>query len=672
MEKKIYEFQTRDNHSEIKLALIATYPNMSKILIRLADQAGIYLYNKFVSFDEAAKFAKENEQYFDAILSRGATAAFIDRAVSIPVVPIPISPFDLIQSLSKLETENRSIAFFNYQRKIYGLDDIERMFRCRIHAYTFLNQKDIENGVEDCKAKDISTVIGGTVATSLACSMGMNGVEISSGEESVYRAFIETVKLVNLRKEETRKAARTSMAFESLSEGILIIDENNEIVLFNSALGRISKLDPPRVLGRKINEIGLPGRQDDSLARIFNETDLKALFKGEEKAENQIHNINRTTVTISHFPVRSENRIIGLVSTFNDVTKIVELENQIRHKLYTKGFVAKHTFRDIVTNPANEQMDALIKIAGIYAKSSATILIEGESGTGKELFAQSIHNESEFAKGPFVAVNCAAIPEHLLESEWFGYEAGAFTGARKQGKQGYFELAHNGTIFLDEVGAVPLQLQSRLLRAIEEREIMRVGGDKILPINVRIISATNEDLKRKVDNKEFRQDLYYRLNVLNLNIPALRDRKEDIELIANSILARKYRMNADDWELVKRIMPQLINCPWPGNIRQLTNVLERLSLFFGKKPDNSIKIDLLKNILDLEEKNEDDLVSLKVSLDQGLKTAVAELEEQIIELSLAKYNNNQQEVMKRLGIGRSTLWRKVSKDENPRGFNDET
>jgi len=660
---KMLEFQTPIKDSDIKIALIATYPKMSSILIRLASQKGVFLYNEFASFDDAAAFAQKHESEFDAILSRGATAAYIERVVGIPVVSIPISPFDLIQTLFGIETKGQVIAFFNYRRKIFGVRLIEKIFQCKIHEYTFENYADIEHGIQDSIKKDIKTVIGGTVAKSLADSSGMNGIEISSGEETIYNAFLETIKLVNTRKDEMRKAARKAMAFDSLTEGIVILNEKNEVSLFNSAMEKISEVDRTEVLNKNIREISKSGSED--IADVFRASDIKLVLETGKKIENKLHTIGNAVLTVNHFPVKSKEKVIGLVSTFDDVTKIVELENQIRNKLHMKGFVAKHHFSDIVTSPDNVKMKALIKRSMMYANTKSTILIQGESGTGKELFAQSIHNESAFAKGPFVAVNCAAIPANLLESELFGYEPGAFTGAKKEGKQGLFELAHNGTIFLDEVGEVPMELQPRLLRVIEEREIMRVGGDRIVPVNVRIISATNKDLKRKVEKGEFREDLFYRLNVLSINIPPLRERKEDIGLIIRAFLLKNYHLSLEDWALIEEIMPRLIEYHWPGNIRQLVNVIERISLLFGQKLDPDIRSELLGNILDNEGKKEETAaIRLKVSLDRSLKSTIADLESQIIELCMVKYDNNQQEVMKRLDIGRSTLWRKVKKEDN--------
>ena len=228
----------------------------------------------------------------------------------------------------------------------------------------------------------------------------------------------------------------------------------------------------------------------------------------------------------------------------------------------------------MILQGVSAQIKSTIEIAKKYSRTNSNVLLIGQSGTGKEMFAQSIHNHSLRKEGPFVAVNCAAIPDNLLESELFGYTAGAFTGARKNGKQGYFELAHNGTLFLDEIGEIPLQFQAKLLRAIQEREIMPIGSDKVLSINVRIIAATNKNLEKLVEKEEFREDLLYRLDVLRINIPPLSQRKEDIP-----ILVKKYFLeNAPDTDITNEAYKALMNYKWNGNIRQLFNICERLSV----------------------------------------------------------------------------------------------
>jgi transcriptional regulator with PAS, ATPase and Fis domain len=248
------------------------------------------------------------------------------------------------------------------------------------------------------------------------------------------------------------------------------------------------------------------------------------------------------------------------------------------------------------------------------------------------------------------------MPEHLLESELFGYEGGAFTGAKKEGKQGLFELAHRGTIFLDEIGDIPQSLQARLLRVLQEKEIMRVGGDKIVSVDIRIISATNKALELKVKQGGFRDDLYYRLNVFNLKIPPLRDRKSDILLLARNFLSR---MDAAlELDAAAPAMTQLLlNYDWPGNVRELHNVMERLALL-ASQPGSALRWEKMLHQAMLAPAANESLFNVRVDLGKGLKCALDQTEKSLIEIMMARHDQNQDIVAKKLGIGRTTLWRK--------------
>lgn len=637
---------------KINLALIATYPKMYRILHEIAAEEDIILHNVFASFDDAVVAAKEIEPQVDAILSRGGTCEYIRKAVNIPVISIPISPFDLVQSILNLPIRDKEIAFLNFQRNIYGVREIERMFDIIIHEYTFIDKIDIINSVRDVKKRGIKSLIGGELAASLAIEEGIRGVEISAGQEAIHRALHETIQLVRIRKEEINRAARLKVVLDSLSEGIMVTDEQKTVTMINPAAQRIFNVTQNSAIGKNAED-------------IVTDIEMDQAFRSRVPVSNYIKKLGENIITINHYPVQLDKSFIGIVSTFEDVTKIQTLENKIRKKLYDKGFVAKYTFNNILTK--NKQMIAVKELAQLYAKTKSAILIEGESGTGKELFAHSIHNASQCAEGPFVAINCAAIQEQLLESELFGYEAGAFTGAKKEGKTGLFELAHNGTIFLDEIGEIPMTLQTRLLRVVQEKEIMRVGGDKIIPVNIRIVSATNKNLKDKVEKGEFREDLYYRLNIFNIKIPPLRERREDIELLVRWYLNNKVYIKKEDEDLISKLMPALTDYQWPGNIRELINAIERVSLLFGDyKYKNNTSSDLLKAIQVLPdspaESQDEEILFIKINIENGLKKAVNQAERQIIHSVLEQCSQDQEVALKKLDIGKTTLWRKLNSE----------
>ena len=334
----------------------------------------------------------------------------------------------------------------------------------------------------------------------------------------------------------------------------------------------------------------------------------------------------------------------------------------IRKKLSTKGLVAKYYMDDIIGNS-----DACIKMknkAKKYALTNSTILITGQSGTGKEMLVQSIHNMSQRAQGPFVAVNCAALPENLLESELFGYVDGAFTGAKRGGRQGMFELAHGGTLFLDEIGEMPLSLQSRILRVLQEREVMPLGSESIIPIDVRIIAATNQNLAQMVNEGKFRSDLYYRLNILRIHMPTLAERRDDIPLLAEQLLYSMQDINPQIKSISKEAKFFLQERSWPGNIRQFVNMMERIMLL----TDGTV-ITKESVIAAYEDDKEEILLGGKV--EQGNKTGLmeeeivnknlAQMEKDFLTKVLAEENYNYSKAAKRLGIHRTTLWRKFKK-----------
>ena len=285
-----------------------------------------------------------------------------------------------------------------------------------------------------------------------------------------------------------------------------------------------------------------------------------------------------------------------------------------------------------------------------YAVANSSVLISGETGTGKEMFAQSIHNYSRRRGEAFVAVNCATIPANLLESELFGYVEGAFTGAKRGGKMGLFELAHKGTIFLDEIGETSLDMQARLLRVLEEHEIMRVGDDKVIPVDIRVIAASNRDLKKMVDEGSFRSDFYYRLDVLSLKLPPLRDCIENIETLIHNFTARYASENGRrPLEYAPEAMKLLVDYEWPGNVRELKNVVERLVVTCG---DDCIDAGRVMDALHIT-------APLPVKTAPSGEGTLDEAEMRLIKRTLAECGGNKTQTAKRLGISRPTLHRKL-------------
>lgn len=357
---------------------------------------------------------------------------------------------------------------------------------------------------------------------------------------------------------------RTSVLESQLSSLVDVLDDGI-LIIENTGLVCSCNRKAHEVLGTERDPVGL--RAVDLIPGIPFHRALEA----SEEVDHTLVKLHGRAISVKVVPVVAKGETRGALAIVNTFEEKEKSQQRLRSQLLGKGHRSRYTFEDILTqDPAFQEVKAL---ARKKAKSDASVLIVGETGTGKELFAHAIHNVSRRKGWQFVTVNCAALPESLLESELFGYEEGAFTGARKGGKPGLFELAHKGTIFLDEIGEMDLSLQARLLRVLESREVMRIGGDRMINVDIRIIAATNKDLWKRVEDGQFRKDLYYRLNVLPIEVPPLRERKGDILLI----LEHLKRASRAEFELSREAAEILTAYPWHGNVRELKNLVDYLA-----------------------------------------------------------------------------------------------
>lgn len=384
------------------------------------------------------------------------------------------------------------------------------------------------------------------------------------------------------------------------------------------------------------------------ISRALPEGRLSAILSDNQPLTNEIVRMDGDNFVLNCAPMSQDGKRLGTLVTFQAAQSITNAENRLRDRLRVNGHVARYHFNDLLGDSYALRMT--IRQAQRFARVDSNILITGETGTGKELFAQSIHNESERATGPFVAVNCAAIPENLMESELFGYDSGAFTGANKTGKVGLFEAAHEGTIFLDEVSEIPVTLQSRLLRVIQEHEVRRVGANRVIPINVRIICATNRDLAEMVRRGNFREDLYYRLKVLSIQLPPMREREGDIALLMQHYLsyyAQKFGKGLI--QLTPEAIDHISEYTWPGNVREIRNVSEQLAVLCDSE---HISDEDVAAVLHLPTHAGFSL-PLPVNTDPTLRGIQ---KQQIMEV-LAR-TQSRKEAASILGISKTTLWRR--------------
>lgn len=595
---------------------------------------------------EALTYARrlEKEGDVDVYISGGANAEILRQNVTTPVVSIRVTSFDLLLSIQNAQKYGGKIAVINFERNIPLVEEIQKILQVSIVQDVYTDERELFEKLNILKRTGVKTIVGHSLACDLAEKCGLQSVLVYT-RESVRQALETAYEVALSNRRETERTERMKAILDYTYSGIIATDNRGKITVFNKEAEKIIGLSAEDAIGQLIDTV-IPNTRINQVIQT-------------EKAElNQMQKIGSSYIITNRVPIQAHNELFGVVATFQDATTIQKAEVKIRQNLYAKGLVAKFIFDDIVgTSPA---LLETLELARRFACTESTVMITGETGTGKELLAQSIHNYSPRRNKPFVAVNCSALPESLLESELFGYEEGAFTGARRGGKMGLFELAHTGTIFLDEIGEIPPPLQARLLRVLQEREIMRVGSDRIIPVDVRVVTATNNDIWQAVKEKRMREDLYYRLNVLHIKLPPLRERQGDISLLAGYYIKK---FNPDMLRDFNKYLPEISSVlesySWPGNIRELQNVMERLTVLL-KGSEISLK-QLQKYLPTVLQQQIPplDAAAGPVTPQPDAEPSAKDISVEVILRVLREVNGNKSEAARRLGISRMTLWRKI-------------
>ena len=458
----------------------------------------------------------------------------------------------------------------------------------------------------------------------------------------------------------TSLAPHFESILDTLSDGVFISDAEGTTLFVNKMYETLTGLRQGESRGKNIRTLVQQG--------IFDKVVNPQIVETGKSATHVQQLANGKRLVLTGYPVFDDKGQLCLVVTFaRDITVLTQLQEEMtaQKKLIEQfhdrlAFLAREQTRELVPVFESREMKEVMSLVERFASSDATVLILGESGTGKELFAQSIHNGGRRANAPFVVVNCGALPRNLVQSELFGYDEGSFTGASRLGKPGKFELADNGTIFLDEIGEMPLEAQVSLLRLLQNGEVTRVGGKHTRLVNVRVLAATNRNLENAIRQNAFREDLYYRLNVFTLNVPPLRERSSDIALLINHFLDHFVAsLGRGPLRVTDRAMDVLLGYPWPGNIRELRNVLIRaLSLC----QDNQI------TLTDLPSELRQQAVAESAGTDGKLQSVVKNSEAQTILLALGDHHWN---VARALGISRASMYEKMRKfsiKRPPNGF----
>ncbi|MBM7714133.1 PAS domain S-box-containing protein [Bacillus thermophilus] len=561
----------------------------------------------------------------DVIISRGLVSKLLKESHdSTPIVDIPVQGIDLIRSLDECRKRfgQKKVAVIGAANMIFGVENLEDIIELPIHKYILDDIRSSDHLVDLAASEGCEVILSGYNTCKYADQIGLRTMLIETGKESFRQALTEAKRLAIVSRKEQEKAQQYKTILDNAYEGVIAVDLNRKVSIFNISAQKILGISGSHLLGAPITDVLSKG---ELLDRLLDEKDF----------HEDIISYESIQLSVKKAGIFLKGKRVGDMVAFQDVTGIQEMEGKIRKKMHMRGHVAKYSFGDIFHK--SKAIQEVIDTAKSYSEADSNILIIGETGTGKEMFAQSVHNHSQRSNNPFVAINCAALPESLLESELFGYVEGAFTGAMKGGKQGFFELAHRGTLFLDEIGEISPKLQSRLLRVLQEREIMRVGDDKVIPVDVRIIAATNQDLLKMVQNNEFRADLFYRLSVLDLKLPPLRERPEDIAVLAEAFLQKV--------TFTKSALQLLSEQRWEGNIRQLQNFCERLTVLCkGQVID---ELELAKHLPEQGERESTESNPSFLS------------EKERIIRALEKHHFHKGKAAAELGMSRTTFWRKL-------------
>lgn len=628
-----------------EIAIITPIASMAEIAQRVVDENG-YSDVEVIGGDlnlwkglEAARRAVENGAKI--VISRGGTYDLIKSETNIPIVEIVVTAYDLIESLKLVKEvdEVDVVGVVGYGNVISGAQTVAEVMGLKAVCLEIRDDLDIASEVEVLVRQGVRVFVGDGNVQDAVAKHNCKSYLVKSGGHALRDSVENARGILFASKKEKERAQQFSTIIDFVHDGVIAIDSSGVVTVFNSASEKITGYSKKKVVGKKITD-------------IIPETRLLSVLETERAEIGDIQRLSdETVIATNRVPVIVDGEVRGAVATYQDITEVQRLEQRIRIRLSEKGFLAQYGFDDIIHE--SRAIAECIRTAKQFANYDTSVLICGPSGVGKELFAQGIHGSSSRKNSPFVAINCAALPESLIESELFGYVEGSFTGASRKGKPGLFEMAHGGSIFLDEISELPLLLQGRLLRVLQEKQVMRIGDNKLIPVDVRIICATNRDLRNLVGQNLFRGDLYFRIAILELFIPPLSEREEDIRILSQYFVeeySRRYRKG--DIVLSSEALDWLCRYAYEGNVRELQGMIERAVVICDEGPIS---------VQDLMVKRSGGFVVQVDGLNQFFSTgcSLKHVENEYIEYVYKKTNGSIKECSSILGIDRTTLWRRI-------------
>ena len=627
----------------MKIGIIATYHDMVITAEKLRQRADVEFIISEATYDQGVREAERMEREgADVIISRGATLHYIEQRCAIPTVSCAYGVMDLIYALQIAKGCGNHIGVITYEKVPVEERVIEDLFQTKI---TFMSGYDNPQRnlrcVMEMKEQGIDVVVGGGVTVQMAQINGMKSVLISTRPETLENAVDEAIHMLNIIQRDRLELEEISQIIRYASDAILLTDLSGKFLMVNEGA---EKLIRDLSGGQKIPSLGALPQLGELLSRV----------RAGGSCKSDLLTVGETMFLYSQHPIVISGHVMGMALILQNTSKIQKLEQNIRTHLYKKPGLRYTLDSCIGESPGIQKCRQMVQS---YANHDSTVLIIGESGTGKEIMAQSIHNLSPRRDEPFLAVNCNAIESTLLESELFGYVEGAFTGAKKHGKAGLFELAHKGTLFLDEIGSVSKNLQSKLLRVIQEKEVWRIGSDNPIPVDVRILAATNSDLCLKVQKGEFRLDLFYRLCVLDLRLPPLRNRGNDIPLLLRHF-CKLYDLDPEN--IPQDIVDEMMHYEWPGNVRELQNFVERLCLLHTQVPAEDIWASCVTTGRRIYGEHSTGAETSRelLSIQKG---TLQEMTDQMILKMYEAYGHNKSALADALGISRATVWSRLNR-----------
>lgn len=574
----------------------------------------------------------------DIVVSAGSNGYYLKARIPIPVVLVTPTGFDVMHALVRARHDGEAIGLVMHGETPYEMARFFKDFGANVVCRSYLSAEDAELCVLELRNSGVNVVVGPGLVTELAEKAGLKSVFLYS-RTSVQLAFDMALELARATRGEAARRRRLAQVLEHLRDGVIALDAGGRIEALSAKMAEILNANPSQVVGKRLQDCA---------------GDVAGVVP--RKPGEAFGTIGGVSYLVHRNAWGDADSASGSVITFQESQSLQRLGRSVRSRQRASHLAAKYHVEHLIGE--SSAMQRVREQVRRYARSGATVLILGESGTGKELAAQSLHNGSSRHASPFVVVNCGAFPETLLESELFGYEEGAFTGARRGGKAGLIETGHGGTLFLDEIGEMPLSLQSRLLRVLQEREVVRLGSTEPMSVDVRVIAATHRPLADAVTAGKFRADLFYRLNILNLTLPPLRERGIDIEALGAHLLHEAGAVvSLDAARIALRPVQSLLAVyHWPGNVRELQNVMARIAVALEEtdatgKRKRSITAEQLRELAP-------ELNVLPASL-TTLRQLSQKSAADVARETLDAFNGDRERTAQALGISKTTLWRKL-------------